>query len=213
MTPSWGTLRIFLSSQARERDFSGGVAQDECLGTRGDFHFCCWTGSTQLGMHSTNKQPGHHRRAVGRRYLWKDLKQLKDSQQFLKSLSELCRNDWSHPIFSKVWAGLNINEVQNSVFKYTEIYHLLGKGTVLSALLKKWSSVWMWAHVLLKHSETYLFKMCVASSVDLLLNYSSISIICTAFTNSHAGHRHDYKRGITSVWNKRRIWSTAAWAG
>lgn len=61
MTPSWGTRRIFLSSQAREGDFSGGVAQDECLGTRGDFHFCCWTGSAQLGMHSANKQPGHHR--------------------------------------------------------------------------------------------------------------------------------------------------------
>lgn len=80
---------------------------------------------------------------------------------------------------------MNINEVQNSVFKYTEIDFLLGKGTVLSALLKRCSSVWTWDHMLFKHLEMYLFKMYVESPVDILFNYSIISITCTAFTHSH----------------------------
>lgn len=52
-------------------------------------------------------------------------------------------------------------------------------------------------HVLFKHSEIYLFKMYVASSVDIVFNYSLISILYTAFTHSHVGYRQDYKREIT----------------
>lgn len=69
----------------------------------------------------------------------------------------------------------------------------------------------MWEHALFKHSEVYLFKIYVASYVDILFNYSLISMICMAFTHSHVGHRQDYKSGITSVWNKSKIWSRAAW--
>lgn len=35
-------------------------------------------GKAQLGMHTVNKQPGHKRWAVDRRYLCKDLKKLKE---------------------------------------------------------------------------------------------------------------------------------------
>lgn len=48
-----------------------------------------------------------------------------DSPQFLRNLSEVCRNDWSSVIFQKFGAGGNINkEMWNNVFKYTDIYLL-----------------------------------------------------------------------------------------
>lgn len=94
--------------------------------------------------------------------------------------------------FEQEWILMKCRPVFSNALKFIFSYE---KGLCYQALLKRCSSVWNWDHVTFKHSEIYLFKMCVASYADILFNYSLISIVCTALTHSHVGlslQRGDY---------------------